>query len=195
MELKSESGKYSLAYFYCNYKEEQRRDPGSILRSLVKQLCLQSPGDGFPAPVLAVYNHRERSADLTNLLSIEESTELIIQLSAGFRRTILIVDALDECDTQTRGRLFSALEEIVSSSKQNPVKAFLTSRDDADVRKKFKNKPNVHIQERDNSSDINHYIKTEIEACIEREELLEGMVSKELHGRIAGALEAGAHGM
>lgn len=195
MELDSKGGRYSLAYFYCNYKEEERRDPASILRSLVKQLCLQSPGDSFPAPVLAIYNQRENDADMTNLLSIEESTELLIQLSAGFLRTMLIVDALDECDAETRGRLFNAIENVVSLSKRNPIKAFLTSRDDADVRKKFGNKPNVHIEERDNSSDINHYIKTEIETCIARKELLEGIVSRELYGRIIGALEAGAHGM
>lgn len=34
---------FSLAYFYCNYGEAGRRDPASILRSIVKQLCLQSP--------------------------------------------------------------------------------------------------------------------------------------------------------
>lgn len=132
---------------------------------------------------------------MTNLLSIEESIEHLIQLSAGFSRTMLIIDALDECDAETRETLFNAIENVVSFSKRNPVKAFLTSRDDADVRKKFGNKSNVHIQERDNSSDIDHYIKTQIEACIAWEELLEGIVSRELHGRIISALEADAHGM
>lgn len=195
IEPETKSGECSLSYFYCNYKEEQRRDPASILRSLVKQLCLQSPGDSFPEPVLTIYNKRVKDANLTSLLNIEESKHLLIGLSAGFLRTTLIIDALDECDTETRGSLFNAIEEVVSLSKRNPVKAFITSRDDGDVRRKFKNSPNVYIEERDNSSDINHYIKTEIEACIDREELLDGIVSKDLQEKIVSALEAGARGM
>lgn len=136
-----------------------------------------------------------KDANITSFLSIEESKQLLIALSAGFLRTTLIIDALDECDTQTRAKLFNVIEEVVSLSKRNPVKAFITSRDDGDVRRKFKNSPNVYIEERDNSSDIKHYIKTEIEACIHREEILDGNVSKDLQGRIISALEAGAHGM
>lgn len=136
-----------------------------------------------------------KDANLTSFLSIEESKQLLIALSAGFLRTTLIIDALDECDTQTRAKLFNVIEEVVSLSKRNPVKAFITSRDDGDVRRKFKNSPNVYIEERDNSSDIKHYIEIEIEACIHREEILDGNVSKDLQGRIISALEAGAHGM
>lgn len=136
-----------------------------------------------------------RNGDVTSLLSIEECKQLLIELSAGFLRTTLIIDALDECDPHTRAKLFNVIEEVVSLSTRNPVKAFITSRDDRDVRRKFKNSPNVYIQERDNSSDIKHYIKTEIDACIHREEILDGNVSKDLQGRIVSALEGGAHGM
>ncbi|KAI5838325.1 hypothetical protein DFP73DRAFT_461427, partial [Morchella snyderi] len=34
-----------LAYFYCNYKEDNRRKPDTVLRTLIKQFCLKSPGD------------------------------------------------------------------------------------------------------------------------------------------------------
>lgn len=156
---------------------------------------MQSPGDGFPEPVLTIYNQRVEDANLTSLLSIEESKRLLIALSAGFLRTTLIIDALDECDTQTRAKLFNIIEGVVALSKRNPVKAFITSRDDGDVRRKFKNSPNVYIEKQDNSSDIKHYNETEIEACIHREDILDGNVSRALQGRIVSALEAGAHGM
>lgn len=197
-EAKSRTLKgYALAYFYCNYKEEKRRDPASILRSVVKQLCLMSPGDGsgFPEPVLSIYNKRKQNGDLSNHLSIEESRNLLITLSAGFLCTTIVVDALDECDASTRGSLFDVLDDIVSSSKGNPVRAFVTSRDDGDLRRKFEDRPNVFIQERDNLGDINHYIKTEIVDCVSRKKLLGGNVSAELQGRIIAALQAGARGM
>lgn len=186
----------ALAYFYCNYKEDQRRDSATILRSLVKQLCLS--GSDLRVPVLSIYNQRKEDADLANMLSVTESKNLLIDLSAGFLRTTIVVDALDECDPYTRGSLCDVLEQVVSSSSflnQNPVKVFVTSRDDGDLRKMFEDSPNVYIQERDNSQDVSHYIKTEIRACISRKALLDGKVGLELEQRIVLALENGAHGM
>lgn len=186
---------HSLAYFYCHYKEDQRRDPGAILRSLVKQLCAQSPGSKLPEPLLSIYKKREAAGDLFNLLSIEESKRLLVELCAGFSHSTLIVDALDECDAKTRGSLFDALQYVVSEPRATRVKAFVTSRDDADLRKKFTGNPHVYIQERDNSGDITTYIRTEIDACIAQKRLLDGKICSEVRDRIIHALEAGARGM
>lgn len=192
-----ETTEYSLAYFYCNYKEDQRRDPASIARSLVKQLCLRTPGIGsassFPALVLALYDKRKADADLGRTLSIGECKDLLIGLSTGFLRTTIIVDALDECDPETRGKLCDLLAQVVSSSKR--VKVFVTSRDEGDLRTKFEDNPNVYIQERDNSSDINCYIEAEIKACIKRKTLLNGEVRLDLQTQIVDALQSGAQGM
>lgn len=135
------------------------------------------------------------AGDLSNLLSTDESKHLLIELCAGFSHSTLIIDALDECNSETRGRLFDILQNVVSESKTTRVKAFVTSRDDADLRKKFPDSPNVYIQERDNSSDFNSYIKAEIEACIVEKKLLDGNISSELRDRVIDTLEAGAHGM
>lgn len=195
MASNTQNNGHSLAYFYCHYGEEQRRDPGAILRSLVKQLCLQGPVTKLPEPVLSIYHKRKTAGDLLNLLSVEESKRLLIELCAGFSHSTLIVDALDECDAKTRGRLFDVLQIVVSESKASRVKAFVTSRDDADIRKKFSDSPNVYIQERDNSGDINTYIGAEMEACIAEKRLLDGDVSSDLRDRIIYALQMGARGM
>lgn len=186
---------HSLAYFYCHYENAQRRDPEEILRSLVKQLCLQGPVSKLPEAILSIYRERDNAGDLSHLLSIEECEGLLIELCAGFSQSTLIIDALDECDAKTRGGLFDVLQNVVSKSPTTRVKAFVTSRDDADVRKKFSASPNVYIQERDNSDDINTYIRAAIKECIDNKELLDGTVSVELQNRIIHALEAGAHGM
>lgn len=107
----------------------------------------------IPEPVFSIYRKREAKADLGNTLTVEECRTILVGLSAGFLRTTIVIDALDECHADTRGALFEALEYVVSSSA-NPVKVFVTSRDYADLRKQFEKSPNVYIQERDNSSDI-----------------------------------------
>lgn len=158
-------------------------------------LCPGEAASSLPGPVLSVYGQRVAKADLSNPLSVEECQDILVELSAGFLRTTIVIDALDECHADTRGTLFRALELVVSSSKSNPVKVFVTSRDYADIRRRFEDLPNVYIQERDNSGDINHYIKTEINARLQKKELLEGKVDPDLEKRIVEALEAGAHGM
>lgn len=196
-DMEPKTTKYSLAYFYCNYKEDQRRDPASIARSLVKQLCLRTPGvessPSCPKAVLALYRDREKNADLQRTLSIVECTDLLVELSTGFLRTTIIVDALDECDSETRSQLCDLLALVVSSS--NRVKVFITSRDEGDLRAKFEESPNVYIQERDNSGDINCYIEAEIKACINGKKLLGGKVSVGLQKEVIDALQSGAHGM
>lgn len=129
-----------------------------------------------------------------NTLNVEECKTILIGLSAGFLRTTIVIDALDECHADTRGALFKALEHVVSSSA-NPVKVFVTSRDYADLSRQFEKSPNVYIQARDNVSDIKQYIKTEIHARIKSGELLSGQVDTDFEKHIVGALEAGARGM
>lgn len=143
---------------------------------------------------MSIYKKREAKADLRNTLSVEECKTILIGLSAGFLCTTIVIDALDECHAHTRGALFDALERVVSSSL-NPVKVFVTSRDYADLRRKFENSPNVYIQERDNSHDINQYIRTEIHDRMNRGEIPPGQPDSDFERHIVKALEAGACGM
>lgn len=166
-----------------------------ILRSLIKQLCLYSRDSDFPEPVRSVYDQRKNDGDLGNPLSIDECKFLLIQLSSGFPQTTIILDAIDECEPKTRARLFDVLDAVVAEATTHPVKVLVTSRDDMDIRKRFAEKPEVNIQERNNSTDVGNYIRTEIEACIASRSLLDGYVTEELKERIVRDLEAGAHGM
>lgn len=131
-----------------------------------------------------MYDKRKVDADLGHLLSIDECQLLLSQLSAGFPRTTIVLDALDECDPKTRESLFDVLDAVVGNAKTNLVKVFVTSRDDADLRKRFAARPEVYIQERDNSADVGQYIRTEIGKCIVKRKLLDGLVSEELKERV-----------
>lgn len=179
--------------------EESRRDPATILRSLVKQLCLMSPRDGsllsFPDPVLSIYHHRKHNANLSDLLTIEESKNLLMRLSVGFLRTIIVIDGLDECSTKAQATLINVIEAVVSSPSRKPTKVFISSRDEGNLRHKFSESPNICLQECKNSSDISIYIKSEVRVCINAKRILEGEVSSDLEQRIIRALTDGAHGM
>lgn len=141
-----------------------------------------------------MYEERKKEADLARPLDVYEIKNLIVQLSAGFQRTTIVIDALDECDGDTRKALFDVLDSAISGSK-TPIKIFVTSRDDGDIRRRLEKSPNVYIQEGDSSGDIDCYIYSEIETCIKDGRLLEGNVDSNLKEHIIKALQKGARGM
>lgn len=132
---------------------------------------------------------------MTHLLNATECKALLVRLAAGFPQTTIVLDALDECEPTTRELLFDVLDSIVAETSETPVKVFVTSRDDADIRKRYAGRPDVYIQDRDNSADISCYVRAEIGECIRRGRLLDGEVSAQLRDRIVSVLEAGANGM
>lgn len=181
----------ALAYFYCNYREESRRDSTSIFRAIVKQLCLadRKAQGGLPKPVLSIYRKRQSDGNLLSPLDLQESTNLIIKLSSRFSQTTIIIDALDECNRETRVDLFRMLKKIHTST--NNMKIFLTGRCDGDILQMLHGFLSHYIEARDNTRDIMTYVKTEIERCYQERQIQD----LQLKAEIISALVNGANGM
>ena len=71
-----------MAYFYCNRAEESRRDPESILRTLIQQLAQTPSEDELLTPVLDIYKAREKVGQLSSRLTLKECQDLLVQLLA-----------------------------------------------------------------------------------------------------------------
>lgn len=184
---------HALAFFYCNYRDAARMDPASALRALVKQLCLHSPSGELPGPVLSIYETRDKNGHQSGALHPNESRDLIQHLSTGFAQTTIVIDALDECNRDTRGHLFQILKHIVAST--SAVRIFITGRSDGDIQRILGDFPNHYIEARDNQGDIETYINSEIERCCREKALLDGDIDKELESDIVSTLMKGADGM
>lgn len=183
-----------LAYFYCNYKEDERQNPESILRAIVKQLSTIQPGSSLPESLIRTYQARKEGGFKSGDLRLDESQNLILELTKSCRRMFIVIDALDECEKSTRHLLLQVLQYILNNSV-GQVKVFVTSRDDDDIVLHLDGSPNVYIRPNDNSNDINNFIETEIERCISEKKLLRGSVTPELKELIISTLIDGAHGM
>lgn len=152
---------HAVAYFYCHYNDKGRNDPGTILRTIVKQLCL-STGDGLlPKEVLSIYEEGEKQGHPSGPLNVDERRDLIIKLCNGFPQTTIILDALDECDEKERRSLFCALSEIAKGSRL--TKIFVTSRDIEDIRDTLSGHSSHWIEATDNQRNVNLFIQTEME--------------------------------
>ncbi|KAL7275311.1 hypothetical protein RUND412_001754 [Rhizina undulata] len=159
-------------------------------------LSLMGPEETLPKSVVSIFKDYE-SKSRTMHLSATESQTLISRLAENFVQTIIVIDALDECDWESWEQLLDALK-IILKSLAGLIKFFVTSRDaDHDFSLEEEELPNINININpgDNSGDIAAFVRAEVEKCISTESLLRGSVAPEIKESIIKELTLGADGM
>ena len=148
-----------FAFFYCNRNEEERRNPLSVLRSIVRQLSTAPcKSEQLRTRLRELYREmKEKGSDLTFAVCKEQLLESVNLYS----RTTLVLDALDECEPNSRAELMKTLETLLYDPRQS-VKVFVSSRPDRDIRARFIDRPNLEIQATYNENDIRKYVNEEI---------------------------------
>ena len=188
-----------VLFFYCarSESEPQRADPEEILRNILQQLYISGSGS-ITQVIIKAYKEkrdeaRKHGSRKLDPLTINECVEIILKL-VELDPVTIVVDALDECNHNTRFKLLNALREIIDRSP-NLVKVLISSRDDTDIVNCLKDFPNVLINAKDNGADIKRFIEEEIASSISNRRLLYGTVSEDLKNEITMTLQKGAQGM
>src|SRR5258708_6032245 len=158
------AGLGALAFFYCDFREEQKKDLRGLLSSRLVQLCHQS--DSYSNLLFKFYlehakGSRHPSDDdlvrcLTNLLKLP-----------GHAPVYLIIDALDEYPNTSaipspRDDVLNLVEELIKSRFPN-LSICVTSRPEIDIKGVLD--PLVHLfvslhEEDGQKGDIEDYIKS-----------------------------------
>ena len=140
----------SIACLYCNFQQQQQQRPEDLLLSILKQ-WLQKRAF-MPANIKTLYEShiRQRSR-----LSRSKTLEALNFVAALYSRTILIVDALDECDNSDGNRQ-NFLSTILTLQGKIGTNLFMTSRPNNDIAKYFDTSLSLKI--RANTDDIKSYI-------------------------------------
>ncbi|RYP31190.1 hypothetical protein DL766_004498 [Monosporascus sp. MC13-8B] len=157
--LKSSRNEEGLAFFYCNRNEEERRKPLTVLRSYVRQLSTTAK---YPEKMRKKLQElwsekRLKGSDL----DLEDCREQLLESVNLYPRTTLVLDALDECEPDSRGELVKTVDILLSKSRR-PLKVFISSRPDRDIRKRFLDRPNIEIYATHNEKDIQKFVHEEI---------------------------------
>lgn len=178
-----------------NFAEPARADPNHILRSILMQLSSSDMDTPIREPVVLAYHERVQEArgGQPEVLTLNECTDIILQLLED-NPTIIVVDALDECDAVLRQDLILSFRRIIEESP-SVLKLFLSSRDDRDIVTKMKTASEVYIEATDNRTDIQNFVVYQVKKAIEEERILNGMVSERLKGEIIRTLISKASGM
>jgi hypothetical protein len=164
IETMRKSGLASLAMFYYDFREDEKKDLRGLLSSVLFQLSDQSHSY---YDILSTFYSTHR--DGTQSPSDDELVQLLKELLGlpGQAPVYLIVDALDECSNTSaisspREEVLMLLEDLINSELAN-LHICVTSRPEADIKPVLEpltfRSVSLH-DERGQREDIENYIKS-----------------------------------
>jgi hypothetical protein len=128
------AGLASLAFFYCDFREDQKKDLRGLLSSLLVQLCHQS--DSYCDMLFKFYSEHVKGSRHPGDDELTECLGNLLKLP-GQAPVYLIFDALDECPNtssiSSRDEVLNFIEELINSQIQN-LRICVTSRPEADIK-------------------------------------------------------------
>lgn len=167
-------------FFYCsrNTVELARSSPDAIVATIARQLSSLQSGHPLLPSTMAAYKKREMERFASRSLSIDESRLLILQLAEYYSLTIIVIDALDECDSERRTVLLEILELILQEFS-SLMKIFVSSRNDQDIVLHLRDYSNLELSSETNKNDISSFVKAETCSLMKRKKLLALSINKE----------------
>jgi hypothetical protein len=130
------SGLASLAFFYCDFRDDQKKDRRGLLSSLLVQLGEQS--DAYSAILSKFYEAHRRGSQQSHASDSELADCLKNMLKLSGQATVhVVIDALDECPIATgsqfpREKVLEVVEDLVNLQVPN-LRICVTSRPEADI--------------------------------------------------------------
>ena len=152
----------SISFAYCDYKDRTNQTTVRLISSLVKQIVLQQKD--MPEEVVKLYsNHGNGQSSL----SLSDYLNLLSFFPDSFRRSFILIDALDENFTNEDEEdvlQLPLLEELLKLQKQrsatNGYTLFFTSRENHVIQEQLAGAGRLDI--RAATSDIESYIRSRI---------------------------------
>jgi len=127
-------GLTSLAFFYCDFREDQKRHRRGLLSSLLVQLCQQS--DAYCDALSALYLAHRRGSQHASDTELTQCLKHLLALPEQ-ATAYIVIDGLDECPITTR--LPSPREEVLRFVEElfrlhvASMRICVTSRPEADI--------------------------------------------------------------
>ncbi|KAI1172055.1 ankyrin repeat-containing domain protein [Nemania sp. FL0916] len=158
-QLKGSPVQGGFAFFYCDRNEDQRRKPLSVLQSYVRQLS--TTVDDTSSARSRLQDLHDKGIEDGSILDTDDCIDQLMESANLYCETILVLDALDECERSSRSTILETVVNLVLNAK-NSVKVFISSRPDRDIASRFSNTPNIRIEATDNEEDVHRFVKLEI---------------------------------
>jgi hypothetical protein len=164
------SGLASLAFFYCDFREDEKRDLRGLLASVLVQLCHQS--DSYSQILSSFYSEHANGSRHPSDDAMMQCLKEILEVP-GQAPVYLIVDGLDECSNTSampspRETILMLLEDLMNSELPN-LRICITSRPEIDIKGVLEPMAFRSVSLHDQSGqreDINNYIRSAVNTDI-----------------------------
>ena len=158
------AGLASFAFFYCDFKDDQKKDLRPLLSSMLVQLCDQS--DTYCDVLSELYSAHHRGSQDPSDDALAQCLKLLLTLP-GQAPVYIVIDALDECPNTTdmpspRDRVIGLVEDLVDLQIPD-LRICITSRPEPDIHLVLDSLTFRYISlhdERGHIQDIADYIKS-----------------------------------
>jgi hypothetical protein len=158
------SGLASIAMFYYDFREDQKKDLRGLLSSVLFQLCDQS--DSYYDTLSTFYSTHRRGAQSPSDDELIQCLKVLLNLP-GQAPVYLIIDALDECSnisglSSPRAEVLMLLEDLINLHVLN-LRICVTSRSEVDIKPVLEPLTFRSVSLHDESGqkeDIKNYIKS-----------------------------------
>ena len=129
------AGLASLAFFYCDFREDRKTELRGLLSSLLVQLYHQS--DSYFDILSKFYSEHDKGSRPPSDDALAGCLKDLLKLP-GLAPVYLIVDALDECPNPSvvrspRAKVLSLVGELVKTQIRN-LRVCVTSRPELDIK-------------------------------------------------------------
>jgi len=142
-----------IAFLYCNYKERHTQTAQTLIGSLVQQL-VQRYAD-IPGDLRDFYEAHARNRRLPTPPTLTECFRLLKSQLANCPSVFLVIDALDECEDETRRKLCAQLQNLPESTH-----LLITSRHNPELEGQIEGSGRLEIRASDR--DIEMYLEGRI---------------------------------
>jgi hypothetical protein len=157
-------GLASLAFFYCDFREDGKRDLHGLLSCVLVQLCHQS--DAYCQILSRCYSEHANGSQNPSDDALVQILKDILSVP-GQAPIYLIVDGLDECSNtsalpSSREKVIMFLEELIDSQLPN-LRICVTSRPEIDIKSALEPLAFRSVSLHDESGqieDIDNYIRS-----------------------------------
>ncbi|KAL9110562.1 MAG: hypothetical protein Q9227_004920 [Pyrenula ochraceoflavens] len=132
---------------------------------------------------------RYQAKGFSGSLTLEDCSTLMLSFFGLYSQSTLIIDALDECDSQSRHVLIRAINVILERTPK-PVKILISSRNEEDIKVRFCNDYCIEVNADDICEDVENYLR-----CTIDNEFRWRNISQETKSKVTNHLHKACKGM
>ena len=187
LHLKTQFEPHVVAYYYCDYADQNTLVSRSIIGSLLQQLLYNIQLSSELADRI-----RHVFADDNASPTQQEFRDILIAMMSVISSSFLVIDGLDECDKEVRRDVLSLINWTIEQ-KVSVVRVYVSSQSDIQILNALATCPRISVSSEMLSCDIATYVLDATQSLIQDRQLL--LQNPEIEHEIITELTKRAKGM